>query len=65
MNTLPLFTAEFSLYTANDHYKASRSPVESGKIVPQQMRTIREAGPGPMCHCPCCVVTGGELYCCG
>lgn len=66
MNTMPRFTAEFSLYTANDRYTGSGGAIEAGgvgKIVPQQMRVVREADAGH-CHCPCCLEWHGQLVCC-
>ena len=78
MNTMkiPEFTAEASIYKTNEHYHSAGTTIASDaateSIAPAAFSRARladialrqEAVEGASCYCPCCIISGGILWCC-
>lgn len=73
MNTtkIPGFTAEASIYKTVERYRMAgiMIPVDTvtSSIAPAAFLAApapREKNGGASCFCPCCIISGGILWCC-
>jgi hypothetical protein len=71
---LPGFTAEASIYKMTEHYQTAGITIAFdavGSIAPAALMAApaltlrqRDDGGGASCFCPCCIISGGILWCC-
>jgi len=70
---IPKFSAEASLTVGRPYPRAAKTQaVRSAAVYPQMARLApggagdlrADDGGGVSCKCPCCIITGGNLYCC-
>jgi hypothetical protein len=66
---MPRFTATASLSVGRPYPRVATTPAGKAAVHPQQLlRSVAaERAPadgGVSCRCPCCIITGGVLYCC-
>jgi hypothetical protein len=75
---MPQFTATASLAVAQPYPRMGTTRPEDEAVYPQQLLSRRAAASnlaanldlaarpdgGASCYCPCCIISGGILWCC-
>jgi hypothetical protein len=73
---MPKFTATASLAVAQSYPRIGTTRPDDEAVYPQQLSRrapatnlavnldlVRDGG-GASCYCPCCIISGGILWCC-